>query len=106
MKTKYNLIKPSYLLLHFKCKIAHWKTCLTPDQVLVRHFCKFLIDSFNIFVHVKSVKYYGTEGVLHKYRKSRPRFTNSIEEKKLSTDNYTILVLIMIKNQYRKMNLR
>jgi hypothetical protein len=34
----------SYLFI-FGCKITHWKAYSKLDQVLIGHFCKFLIDS-------------------------------------------------------------
>jgi hypothetical protein len=42
MKT---ILHPDQTIKSFGCKVAHWKTYSKLDQVLVGHFCKFLIDS-------------------------------------------------------------
>jgi hypothetical protein len=45
----YQTIISFYWQLCFGCKLAHWKVHSKPDQIVVGHFCKFLINSI-IFV--------------------------------------------------------
>jgi hypothetical protein len=43
------MLQPNQTILSVGCKIAHWKAYSSPDEVLVGHICKFLLDSLIFF---------------------------------------------------------